>query len=391
MSHHFLIIGSGLAGSVLARELADQLNCQIEIWEEKDHLAGNCYTSEDEETGIMVHHYGPHIFNTDKKEIWDYFNRFSLLMPYIHHVRAIHNGVTYSFPINLSTINRFFNQSLTSKSAKELIDALGDHTIVHPANFEEQAIRFLGKDLYHAFFYGYTKKQWGCEPGLLPASVLKRIPVRFNNDDNYHLHPYTGIPVHGYTSFVEKLIDHPSIHLTKNRKFFPEMETTNFDHVFYTGPLDAYFHFEFGRLGYRTLQFETERHEGDFQEVPQVNYCDEVIPWTRITEHKHLAPWQHFDRTIISKEYSKESGNNDIPFYPKRLEADKALLAMYRTKAKGLQGISFLGRLGTYRYLDMQHVIGESIEFAKTVGSMIREHKNFPVFPNEEEFQNREL
>ncbi len=384
MSQHFLIIGSGFSGSVLARELVESLDCHIDIWEEKSHIAGNCFTSPDEETGIMVHHYGPHIFNTNNKEIWDYFNRFSLLKPYIHHVKAVHNGNAYSFPINLKTLNQFFNQSLTSESAKKLIDTMGDHTILHPVNFEEQGMRFLGKDLYQAFYYGYTKKQWGCEPRLLPASVLKRIPVRFDNDNNYHLHPYTGIPVNGYTHFVETLINHPSIHLTKNRKFFPETDTTNFDHVFYTGPLDAYFHFEFGRLGYRTLQFETERYKGDFQDVPQVNYCDEDIPWTRITEHKHLAPWHHFDKTIISREYSKECGKNDIPFYPKRLKVDKTLLARYREKAEKLQGISFLGRLGTYRYLDMQHVIAESIQFAKTVGLMIREHEKFPVFPNEE-------
>lgn len=389
MPHRFLIIGAGFSGSVLSRELVSHLDCTIDIWEEKSHIAGNCFTSRDEATGIMVHHYGPHIFNTDRKEIWDYFNRYSELKPYVHRVRAVHDGNAYSFPINLATLNQFFNQTFSSESAKELLDTLGDHSINHPGNFEEQAICYMGKDLYHAFFYGYTKKQWGCEPKLLPASVLKRIPVRFNYDDNYHLHPYTGIPVNGYTDFVEKLIDHPSIHLVKNKRFYPETDTSQYDHVFYTGPLDAYFHYKFGRLGYRTLLFETERHKGDFQSAPQINYCDEDIPWTRITEHKHLAPWQQFEKTIISKEFSKECREHDIPFYPKRLKEDKELLRRYRREAEGLQKISFLGRLGTYRYLDMQHVIAESIEFAKSVLLALYENGKISVFPNEESNESK--
>ena len=384
MALHFLIIGSGLSGCVLARELADDLDCTIDIWEEKNHIAGNCFTSKDEETGIMVHHYGPHIFNTDKKEIWNYFNRFSELKPYVHRVKAVHNGNEYSFPINLATLNQFFNQTYHSDSARAFIESLGDHSIVHPANFEEQAMRFLGKDLYRAFFYGYTKKQWGCEPRELPASILKRIPVRFDYNDNYHLYPYTGIPINGYTHFVEKLIEHPSIHLMKNKKFYPEMNTVDYDHIFYTGPLDAYFQNEFGRLGYRTLLFEMERFDGDFQKAAQINYCDEEVPWTRITEHKHLAPWQQFKKTIVSREYSKESGENDIPFYPKRLKRDKGLLEKYRKQAEFLHGISFLGRLGTYRYLDMQHVISESIQFAKHVGISLQTNEKIPVFPNKE-------
>lgn len=382
MPLRFLIIGSGFSGSVLARELVENIDCHIDIWEEKSHIAGNCHTSEDEETGIMVHHYGPHIFNTDKKEIWDYFNRFSELKPYVHRAKAVYNGNVYSFPVNLATLNQLFKRTFTPESAKEFFKIIGDHSITNPGNFEEQAIRFLGEDLYQAFFYGYTKKQWGCEPRELSASVLKRIPVRFNYDDNFHLFQYTGMPLNGYTHFVERLIDHPSIQLTRSKKFLPEMNNDNYDHIFYTGAIDAYFNYEFGRLGYRTLQFEIEKHDGDFQGVAQMNFCDEHIPWTRITEHKYLTPWRRFDKTIITKEFSIETGENDIPFYPKRLKEDKIKLSQYRARANNLSGISFLGRLATYRYLDMQHVIAESIRFAQVFSRAIKEGVAVPVFAN---------
>lgn len=381
---HFLIAGAGFAGSVLARELVSQSACTIDIWEEKSHIAGNCYTAEDEQTGIMVHHYGPHIFNTDKKEIWDYFNRFSELQPYVHRVKAVHNGEVYSFPINLATLIQFFNKTFTPTTAKQFFDLMTEVSSAKPSNFEEQAINFVGKELYHAFFYGYTRKQWGCEPHLLPASVMRRIPVRFNYDDNYHLHQHTGIPLKGYTHFVEKLLDHPRIHLTRNKKFDPDMSTDDYDHVFYTGPIDAFFRHEYGRFGYRSLLFEVERLAGDFQGVAQMNYCDETTPWTRITEHKYLSPWKQFDHTIITREYSTETGENDIPFYPKRLTRDKILLQKYRQKAEKLSKISFLGRLATYRYMDMHHVIAESIQFAKSFCEAIENGKKVPVFPNQE-------
>ena len=195
MKKKYLIIGSGFSGAVLAHELATGSSCTIDIWDEREHIGGNCHTSRDAETGIMLHQYGPHIFNTDKKEIWDYVNRFGEFRPYVHRVKAMSNGKIYSLPVNLHTINQLFNKSFTPLEAKAFLETLADKTIETPENFEEQALRFIGKELYAAFFYGYTKKQWGCEPAELPASILKRIPVRFNYDDNYHNNIYTGIPV----------------------------------------------------------------------------------------------------------------------------------------------------------------------------------------------------
>ena len=384
MSKRYLIIGAGFSGTVLADQLVKNSDCVIDIWDERDHLGGNCHTSRDAKTGIMVHQYGPHIFNTDKKEIWDYVNSLGEFRPYVHRVKAMSKGKVYSLPVNLHTINQLFGKSFTPDEAKVFLETLADTSITDPQNFEEQALRFIGKELYNAFFYGYTKKQWGCEPTELPASILKRIPVRFNYDDNYHNNIYTGIPVNGYTALMEKLVDHPAITVTLGKRFDPGMDLEAYDHVFYTGPIDAWFNFKYGRLGYRTVTFETHYADGDFQGTTQMNFCDEEVPYTRITEHKHFTNWEKHDQTIYFKEFSKETTPSDIPYYPKRLEQDKKLLLQYRTDAETLHGISFLGRLATYRYMDMHHVIGEALDFAKSWLLAVKTGQKPPVFPNRE-------
>jgi len=384
MKKKYLIIGAGFSGTVLADQLVKNSDCVIDIWDERDHLGGNCHTSRDAKTGIMVHQYGPHIFNTDKKEIWDYVNSLGEFRPYVHRVKAMSKGKVYSLPVNLHTINQLFGKSFTPDEAKVFLETLADTSITDPQNFEEQALRFIGKELYNAFFYGYTKKQWGCEPTELPASILKRIPVRFNYDDNYHNNIYTGIPVNGYTALMEKLVDHPAITVTLGKRFDPGMDLEAYDHVFYTGPIDAWFNFKYGRLGYRTVTFETHYADGDFQGTTQMNFCDEEVPYTRITEHKHFTNWEKHDQTIYFKEFSKETTPSDIPYYPKRLEQDKKLLLQYRTDAEALQGISFLGRLATYRYMDMHHVIGEALDFAKSWLLAVKTGQKPPVFPNRE-------
>jgi UDP-galactopyranose mutase len=384
MHPRFLIVGAGFSGCVLANRLAESLPCSIEIWDERMHAGGNCHTSRDEQTGVMVHEYGPHIFNTDKKEIWDYVNRFGVFRPYVHRVKALSKGKIYSLPLNLHTINQYFGKSFTPEEARAFVDTLGDRSITHPANFEEQALRFIGRELYEAFFYGYTKKQWGCEPRELPASILKRIPVRFSYDDNYHLHPYTGIPEDGYTAVMEKMISHPSIRLQLGKKFIPGTDGNDCTHIFYTGPLDAWFNYSCGRLGYRTVVFEKGYAPGDFQGTTQVNYCDAEVSHTRITEHKHFTPWEQHEKTVYFTEYSRETSETDVPYYPKRLSADMALLQQYRQLALSQTGVSFLGRLATYRYMDMHHVIGEALQFADSCLQNLRASAPLPVFPNVE-------
>jgi UDP-galactopyranose mutase len=273
----------------------------------------------------------------------------------------------YSLPINLHTINQFFNKSLSPLAAKKFIESLGDNSIIEPANFEEQAIKMIGYDLYKAFFYSYTKKQWGCEPNELPASILKRLPVRFNYNDNYYANPLQGIPEDGYTSIFTKMLNHPRIEVRLNTKFDHSYPLDQYDHIFYTGPIDAFFNYKYGRLSYRTVFFEKFFASGDYQGNAVINFSDEDIPYTRVHEHKHFTPWENHEKTIYFKEFSKETGENDIPFYPKRLPSDLKKLELYQSEVIALKRFTFLGRLATYRYMDMHHVIGEALKIISSI------------------------
>lgn len=385
MPKRYLIVGAGFSGCVMANRLSALQNCTIDIWESRNHIGGNSHTSRDEATGIMIHHYGPHIFNTDKIEIWDFVNQFGEFRPYVHRVKAVSNGKVYPLPVNLATINQLFEKNLSPSQAKDFISGLGNKGISEPKNFEEQALKFIGEKLYHAFFYGYTKKQWGCEPSELPASILKRLPVRFNYNDNYHNCLYTGIPVDGYSAVMQKMIANSNVRLYLNKSFIPDAaEQNHYDHIFFTGPLDAFYQYQLGRLGYRTVSFERHETDGDYQGTTQMNYCDEDIPYTRIAEHKHFTPWEQHEKTVYFKEYSRETGNNDVPYYPKRLTTDKETLLKYRNLALNETRVSFLGRLATYRYMDMHHVIAEAIALSVKFIKHQEEGLTLPVFPNEE-------
>jgi UDP-galactopyranose mutase len=359
------VAGAGLAGSVIARELAESGRFEVDLFEERDHLAGNCHTSRDEKTGVMLHHYGPHIFNTNREDVWSYVNRFATFGPYTNRVKATTARGVFSLPINLLTINQFFGKSMSPAEARLFLEGLGDLSITDPQTFEDQALRFLGRELYDNFFYGYTKKQWGVEPRELPASILKRLPVRFNYDDNYFTNRFQGIPVNGYTDLVERMLDHPAIRVHLGERF-ERQHQGRFDHVFFSGPMDAYFGFELGRLRYRSLVFERFDSTGDFQGNAVMNYCDEAVPFTRIAEHKHFAPWEEHEATVCFREYSKATEPGDTPYYPLRLETDKSLLRAYVDRAGQERGVTFVGRLATYRYLDMHVVIGESLDLART-------------------------
>ncbi|HET9239359.1 MAG TPA: UDP-galactopyranose mutase [Oligoflexus sp.] len=381
MTKKIAIAGAGFAGAVVARELAETGKYKIVVFESRPHLAGNCHTERDAETGVMVHQYGPHIFHTSREDVWKYVNRFAKFGPYTNRVKAVTARGVFSLPINLLTINQFFGKTFDPREAREFIGSLGDSSIEEPKTFEDQALKFLGRDLYENFFYGYTKKQWGVEPTELPASILSRLPVRFNYDDNYYVSRYQGIPIDGYTAIVEKILDHENIEVQLGEKFDPAFKD-QFDHVFWSGPIDAYYNFELGRLQYRSLQFERFDAEGDYQGNPVINYCEARIPYTRITEHKHFAPWETHEKTVCFKEYSKLAEPSDTPYYPLRLQKDKELLRQYMDRIQGEPGITFIGRLGTYRYLDMHVVIGESLDLAKTcLGTSISDWPKFSASP----------
>lgn len=373
-----LMVGAGLSGAVTGRMLAEAGHA-VTVVDARDHIAGNCHTIRDPETGVMVHAYGPHIFHTDDAEVWDYVNRFETFLPYRNRVKTTSRGAVYSLPVNLHTINQFFGRTMRPDEARAFIESLADTSIAEPANFEEQALRFIGRDLYAAFFEGYTRKQWGCDPRDLPASILKRLPVRFNYDDNYFFHRFQGMPEGGYTAMVARILDHPGIAVHLSTRFDPK-DAGQWDHVFWSGPLDGWFGYDEGRLGYRTLDFERFTYKGDWQGCAVMNYGDVDVPWTRITEHKHFAPWEHHEGSVLYREYSRECGPEDIPYYPIRLVAEKALLARYVDRARALSGVTFMGRLGTYRYLDMDVTIREALDTGRAFLAAAAEGRPMPAF-----------
>jgi len=360
MSLRILMVGAGLSGAVIGRMLAEA-DHDVTVIDARPHVAGNCHTARDPETGVMVHTYGPHIFHTDDVEVWDYVNAHAKFMPYRNRVKTVSGDRVYALPINLHTINQFYGLTLNPDQARALIDQKADHTITDPKSFEDQALRFLGRELYEAFFKGYTQKQWGREPSALPASILKRLPVRFNYDDNYFAHRFQGIPAEGYTALVESVLAHPRLKVHLNHRFDPSARG-GFDHVFYSGPLDGWFGYDIGRLGYRTLDFERFRYQGDYQGCAVMNFGEVDVPWTRITEHKHFAPWESHDGSVLYREFARACGPEDMPYYPIRLVEEQKLLSAYVERAEAETGVTFVGRLGTYRYLDMDVTIREALD-----------------------------
>ena len=375
MTKSVLIVGAGFSGSVIGRELAEAGH-QVDIFDQRSHIAGNCHTERDSETGVMVHFYGPHIFHTSDEEVWAYINRFGKMRDFQNRVKTTCGGQVYSMPVNLHTINQFYKKALRPDEAVAFIAGISDQTIENPKNFEEQALSFIGSDLYQVFFRGYTLKQWGLDPKELPASILKRLPVRFNYDDNYFAHRFQGMPEDGYSSIVTRILDHPNIRISLGSRVGPG-EIGAYDHCFWSGPLDAYFSHDLGRLEYRTLDFERFTHKGDYQGCAVMNYGDEDVPYTRITEHKHFAPWETHKDSVCYREYSRRCEEGDVPYYPVRLASDKALLQRYVGRAAREHKVTFVGRLGTYRYLDMDVTIREALDCARSYLKAVNDDGGF--------------
>lgn len=374
----FAVAGAGFSGAIIAHFLSKN-GYSVDLYEARNHVAGNCFSERDPSTGILVHRYGPHIFHTNDSEVWKFVNQFSNFIPYVNRVKSTTGNKVYSLPINLHTINQFFGSSFSPTEAKNFISKRAVNFNHEPNSFEEQALAFVGQELYDTFFKEYTIKQWGVHPKELPASILKRLPLRFNYDDNYFNHSFQGMPEDGYTPIIEKLLDLKDINIFLNQKLEKTM-LSDYDHVFYTGPIDAWFDFKLGRLGYRSLEFKQEVFDGDFQGCAVMNYPELEIPYTRITEHKHFAPWENHSKTLIFKEFSKECGKDDIPYYPIRLVKEKDLLAKYIEIANQEEKVSFLGRLGTYRYLDMDVTIKEALEASNQTLDCIKGGFEIPTF-----------
>ncbi|HET6499433.1 MAG TPA: UDP-galactopyranose mutase [Amycolatopsis sp.] len=365
-----IVVGSGFFGLTVAERAATQLGKRVLVLERRAHIGGNAYSEAEPETGIEVHRYGAHLFHTSNKRVWDYVNQFTEFTDYQHRVFAKFKGQVYAFPMNLAMINQFFGRSHTPDEARTLIAEQSSEIDTKDAqNLEQKAISLIGRPLYEAFVRGYTAKQWQTDPKELAPSIITRLPVRYTFNNRYFNDTYEGLPVDGYTAWLEKMADQPGVEVRLNVDYFdvrgliPAGTPT-----VYTGPVDRYFEYSAGRLGWRTLDFEQEvLPTGDFQGTPVMNYNDEDVPFTRIHEFRHFHPERDSyptDKTVIVREFSRFANDDDEPYYPINTPDDRAKLERYRELAKqeaAERNVLFGGRLGTYKYLDMHMAIGAAL------------------------------
>ncbi|AIU92711.1 UDP-galactopyranose mutase [Corynebacterium ulcerans] len=369
-----IVVGSGLFGLTIAERAASQLNKKVLIVERRSHMGGNAYSEAEPETGIEIHKYGAHLFHTSNKRVWEYVNQFTDFTGYQHRVFAMHKGTAYQFPMGLGLINQFFGKYYSPDEARALIaEQASEIDSDKAANLEEKAISLIGRPLYEAFIRDYTAKQWQTDPKELPAGNITRLPVRYTFDNRYFNDDYEGLPVDGYAAWLERMADSENIEILLDTDWFEvrdEIRAASPDApVVYTGPLDRYFDFAEGDLGWRTLDFETEVLEtGDFQGTPVMNYNDAEFPYTRIHEFRHFHPERAkqypSDKTVIMKEFSRFAEEGDEPYYPINTPEDRAKLEAYRKLAAAEardNKVLFGGRLGTYQYLDMHMAIGAAL------------------------------
>jgi UDP-galactopyranose mutase len=361
-----VVVGSGFFGLTVAERCASELGLRVRVLERRSHIGGNAYSEPDPETGIEVHVYGAHLFHTSNKKVWDYVNRFTEFTGYQHRVYSNHAGQVYPLPINLGTINQFFDAAYSPDEARALIreqaSELGDK---EPENFVEKGVSLIGRPLYEAFIAHYTAKQWQTDPEKLSADIISRLPVRYTYDNRYFNDTYEGLPVDGYTAWLERMADHPNIEVRLDTDFFEVRdEYVGVVPIVYTGPVDEYFDFAEGRLAWRTLDFEREVvPTGDYQGTSVMNYPDEDVPFTRIHEFRHFHPERDYpdDKSVIMREYSRFAEKGDEPYNPVNTAEDRAMLLRYRERARNEPMVLFGGRLGTYKYLDMHMAIGSAL------------------------------
>jgi UDP-galactopyranose mutase len=367
-----VVVGSGFFGLTVAERCASDLGLRVLVIERRDHIGGNAYSEPEPQTGIEIHRYGAHLFHTSNARVWEYANRFTSFTGYQHRVFSVYKGRVYPLPINLGTMCEFFGTVLSPDQARALV--AGQSAEVQPGtatNLERKAISLIGRPLYEAFFRGYTFKQWQTDPAELPPEVITRLPVRYTFDNRYFSDTFEGLPTDGYTAWLERMVDHPNIEVRLRTDFSAlRADLAGNVPVVYTGPLDAYFDYAEGDLGWRTLDFDLEVvGTGDFQGTPVMNYADEDVPFTRIHEFRHFHPerdWYPEDRTVIMREYSRLAGREDEPYYPINAAPDRSRLLAYRQLADREPGVLFGGRLGTYKYLDMHMAIASALNMYET-------------------------
>jgi UDP-galactopyranose mutase len=362
-----VVVGCGLFGLTIAERCANDLGLKVLMLDRRDHVGGNAYSAPEPETGIEVHKYGAHLFHTSNRRVWEYVNRFTRFTDYQHRVFTKFEGQVYTFPMNLALINQFFGKSFTPSQARQLVSEQASEIATADAkNLEEKAISLIGRPLYEAFVRGYTAKQWQTDPKELAPEIITRLPVRYTFDNRYFNDKYEGLPVDGYTAWMERMVDHPNIEVRLNTDFFDVRdEFVGQVPIVYTGPLDVYFANSAGELSWRTVDLIVSvENVGDFQGTPVMNYADEDVPFTRIHEFRHFHPerdWYPKDKTVIVHEYSRFAESGDEPYYPVNTAADRKKLLTYRELARAEPDVLFGGRLGTYKYLDMHMAIGSAL------------------------------
>ena len=367
-----LVVGSGFFGLTIA-ERAANAGRKVTVIDRRSHIGGNAYSEREPETGIEVHRYGAHLFHTSNATVWEYVNRFTSFTNYVHRVYTTHRDTVFPMPVNLGTINQFFQAAYTPDQARALVrQQAGEFDVATATNFEEKGIALVGRPLFEAFFRDYTAKQWQTDPRKLSGDIISRLPVRYTYDNRYFNDTWEGLPTDGYTAWLERMADHPHIDVRLGVDFFDESQPLNKTAtvgqvpIVYTGPVDRYFDYAEGALSWRTLDFEQEVLDvGDFQGTSVMNYPDMDVPYTRIHEFKHFHPERKdvydSDRTVIMREFSRFAGRDDEPYYPVNTDGDRAGLLAYRDLAKGERDVHFGGRLGTYQYLDMHMAIGSAL------------------------------
>ena len=377
MNADLVVVGSGFFGLTVAEQCAENLGLKVVVIDRRAHLGGNAYSEADAETGIEVHRYGAHLFHTSNERVWEYVNRFTAFTSYQHRVYTTFRGQVFPMPINLGTINQFFDAAYSPDEARALIAGqAGEFSSTNPGNLEEKAISLIGRPLYEAFIKGYTAKQWQTDPTLLASEIISRLPVRYTYDNRYFNDTHEGLPVHGYTAWLEKMASHDRIEVRLDTDFFDASQEVNKANVVgnipvvYTGPVDRYFDYAQGRLGWRTLDFEREvMSTGDFQGTSVMNYADADVPYTRIHEFRHFHPERDYpvDKTVIMREFSRFARGEDEPYYPLNTPQDREQLLRYRDLGRAESGVLFGGRLGTYKYLDMHMAIGAALSLVDNV------------------------
>ena len=360
--YDYLIVGAGYAGSVLAERLARDAGKKVLIVDRRPHIAGNAYDHLDE-AGVLVHKYGPHIFHTNSREIFEYLGQFTEWRKFEHRVLAQVDGQLVPIPINLDTINRLYGLNLDSTGLEQFF-AEKREPVENIRTSEDVVVSTVGRELYEKFFRGYTRKQWGLDPSELSSQVTARIPTRTNTDDRYFNDTYQYMPLHGYTRMFEKMLDHENITIQLGVDYRDIKNSVEYREMIYTGPIDEFFDYRYGKLPYRSLHFQFETHDKPvFQDAPVVNYPDEQVPYTRITEFKYLSGQEH-EKTSIVYEYPRAEGD---PYYPIPRPQNAELNAKYQALVNDTPGLYFVGRLASYKYYNMDQVVGQALTLYRKI------------------------